>query len=112
MKRTPTRGVKETLKPDAYKQSEPRLQIIRRDVFVYLLQSEQGDFYIGYSSDVESRLDAHNAGQNRSTRGRQWRLIFVEAYLTSRAARDRERILKHDGRSRRALMDRVKRHLE
>ena len=27
MKSTPTRGVKETLKPNAYNQSEPRLQI-------------------------------------------------------------------------------------
>ena len=62
--------------------------------FVYVLQSERGDFYIGYSSDVEGRLEAHNSGQNRSTRGRQWRLVYVEAYMTSEAARDRERILK------------------
>ncbi len=33
MKSTPTRGVKQFLKPDAYKQSEPSLQIIRECAF-------------------------------------------------------------------------------
>ena len=80
--------------------------------FVYLLRSEMDTFYIGFASDVDARLKAHNAGLNRSTRGRQWQLVYCEAYGSEKAARDRERVLKNDGRSRRALMERVKRHLE
>jgi hypothetical protein len=38
--------------------------------------------------------------------------FYYEAYASEEAARDRERVLKHDGRSRRALMERIKRHLE
>jgi putative endonuclease len=80
--------------------------------FVYLLKSEHGEFYIGFTSDLERRIQAHNDGLNRSTRGRPWRLAYCEMYTSEAAARDRERILKHDGRSRRALMERVTRHLE
>ena len=36
---------------------------------------------------------------------------YYEAYLTEEAARDRERILKHDGRVKRFLMDRIRKHL-
>jgi putative endonuclease len=80
--------------------------------FVYVLRGETGTFYIGFTSDVEARLGAHNAGLNTATRGQCWVLVYYEAYASEEAARDRERVLKHDGRSRRALMERIKRHLE
>jgi putative endonuclease len=78
--------------------------------YVYVLQGERDPerFYIGFSSDLRARLEQHNGGQNRSTVGQSWRLVYYEAYLTRSAAQGRERILKHDGRSRRALMDRIK----
>ena len=81
--------------------------------FVYVLRSDDSNraFYIGYSSDVQARLDSHNAGQNASTRGRRWQLVYFEAYLTGQAARTREHRLKHDGRVRRFLMDRIREHL-
>jgi putative endonuclease len=79
---------------------------------VYVLQSADGEFYIGYSADLRARLQSHNSGSNRSTRGRAWNIVYYEAYATESAARDRERILKHDGRSRRALMDRLVKHLK
>ena len=80
--------------------------------FVYVLRSTADEYYIGYSSDVERRLEAHNNGLNRSTRKRSWSVVYFEAYSSEVAARDRERILKHDGRTRRALMERIKRHQE
>ena len=114
MKSTPTRGVKEHLKPNAYKQVEPRLQITRRaDVFyVYVIKSERDEHYIGYSADLKARIKAHNDGQNASTRGRKWALLYYEAYASEPAARERERVLKHDGRTRRALMERLNRGRE
>ncbi len=81
--------------------------------YVYLLQNRDNDndFYLGYSSDLKERFKQHNAGRNASTRGRAWRLVYYEAYSTADAARERERRLKHDGRVRRFLMDRVRRYL-
>ena len=66
--------------------------------------------YVGWSSDLRARLKAHNDGQNTSTRGHSRRLLYYEAYGGDVAARERERILKHDGRSRRALVERINRH--
>jgi putative endonuclease len=78
--------------------------------YVYVLQSEgdAGRFYIGQTGDLKRRLAEHNGGQNRSTRKRRWRLIYYEAYVARAAAIRRERVLKADGRSRRALMERVR----
>ena len=78
--------------------------------WVYVLQctSDEDRFYIGFTGDLEGRLSSHNGGHNRSTRGVTWRIVYCEAYMHERAARQRERILKHDGRSRRALMERIR----
>ena len=78
--------------------------------YVYVLQcvSDEDRFYIGFTGDLEGRLASHNGGYNRSTRGVTWRIVYYEAYLHERAARKRERVLKHDGRSRRALMERIR----
>lgn len=81
--------------------------------YVYVLRSEAPapGFYIGATSDLRKRVAGHEAGDTHSTRGRRWRLVYYEAYLTREAAFDRERKLKHDGRTRRVLMDRLKAHL-
>ena len=82
--------------------------------YVYLLRSKDqyDNFYIGFSADLKRRVAEHNSGSNKSTSGRQWELVYYESYLVKKAAVDRERILKHDGRVRRFLMDRIKKHLE
>lgn len=81
--------------------------------YVYVLQNEDraAEFYIGWSSNLRQRFAQHQSGQNASTRGRCWRLVYYEAYQSPDAAMERERARKHDGRVRRFLMDRLKRHL-
>ena len=81
--------------------------------YVYVLQNCNiaSDFYLGYSSGLKRRVNEHLAGRNRSTAGRQWRLVYYEAYTSEQAARECERRLKHDGRVRRFLMERIERHL-
>jgi putative endonuclease len=76
-------------------------------VYVLVSESEKPENYIGISSDLRTRFKAHNAGMNASTRGRKWRLAYYEAYVSRTAAEKRERLLKHDGRSRKFLMRRV-----
>ena len=81
--------------------------------YVYLLQNvnNREDFYLGYSSDLKRRVNEHNSGKNQSTKGKSWLVVYYEAYTTMEAARYRERVLKHDGRVRRFLMDRIKKHI-
>ena len=64
--------------------------------FVYVLESETTKrWYIGYSMNIEQRLDAHNDGKNVSTsHGGLWKLIYYEAYLEKMDALGREKFLK------------------
>ena len=64
--------------------------------FVYvILSSVDNKFYIGFSEDVQSRLEAHNSGKVDSTRHRRpFQLIYYEAYLNEDDAKGREQFLK------------------
>jgi predicted GIY-YIG superfamily endonuclease len=62
---------------------------------VYVIQNREGTFYIGFSENVDIRLQQHNAGMSRSTRGRgPWRIVWQSDFLTSSAARELELELK------------------
>ncbi len=78
--------------------------------FVYVIQSLDAEKkrYIGFTADIERRLSAHNSDENRGyTKGRKWKLVYFEAYLSEKDARRRERRLKDDGRARRQLINRI-----
>lgn len=64
--------------------------------YVYILQSiKNGSFYIGYSADLKNRFKQHNNGESQATRPfRPYRLIFYEAFLHEKDAKNREEYLK------------------
>ncbi len=64
--------------------------------FVYLLESESfHTWYIGYTTDIQNRVMAHNLGKNVSTVYRRpWKLLYYEAYLEKADALGREKFLK------------------
>jgi putative endonuclease len=64
--------------------------------FVYVLLSEKDDqFYTGYTSDLEKRIDSHNNGEVQSTRQRRpLRLIYFEGCINQQDATRREKYLK------------------
>lgn len=68
--------------------------------FVYVIGSEKGSIaktYVGWTVDPTARLEAHNTGQGaKSTRGRTWRLLYLEKYKTRGEAMSREWRLKRD----------------
>ena len=78
--------------------------------YVYVLRgsSDESKFYLGSTKDLKQRLKSHNLGENKATTGDRWQLVYYEAYVTLAAARQREHKLKHDGRSKRYLMQRIK----
>ncbi len=60
--------------------------------------------YVGWTTDLEQRLNKHNAGTGaRSTRGRQWVLLYAEPYETQKEAMSREWHLKRDRNIRKRL---------
>ena len=79
--------------------------------FVYVLGSAgkaRTITYVGWTLDVERRLAQHNAGTGaRSTRGRSWVLLHVEACATKQKAMSREWHLKRDRAFRKSLVQRA-----
>jgi|TARA_R110002072_G_scaffold11431_34_gene51741 putative endonuclease len=76
--------------------------------YVYLLGSDGvGGLksYVGWTTDLEQRLARHNRGLGaKSTRGRQWRLLYAERFTTRGPAMSREWRLKRDRRFRQQLL--------
>ena len=76
--------------------------------FVYILGScgeEKRRSYVGWTLDLDARLTKHNAGTGaRSTRGREWELLYAEAYVTRHEAMSREWHLKRDRSFRKQLL--------
>ena len=75
--------------------------------YVYVLKGDDGQHYVGYSSDLKQRIKQHQSGNNESTKYQSWELIYYEAYKTEAQARDRERKLKHHGRVYQLLIERL-----
>ena len=62
---------------------------------VYVIQSEEGKRYIGYSEDLAKRLEQHNTGVSKWTaKYKGWKIIYTEKYETRTEALKRERYLK------------------
>ncbi|MGO9359435.1 MAG: GIY-YIG nuclease family protein [Xanthobacteraceae bacterium] len=63
--------------------------------------------YVGWTNDLARRLAQHNSGKGaRSTRGRAWVVLHVEAFATRQEAMSREWHLKRDRTFRRQLVER------
>jgi putative endonuclease len=65
--------------------------------FVYVLYSRSANkFYVGYTSNLESRLLSHNelGTKDWTKRYRPWELVYTESYQTKLSALKREKELK------------------
>jgi putative endonuclease len=64
--------------------------------FVYVLLSlKDGKFYIGFTSDLDRRLNEHNNGKVPSTKSRRpLKLICYESHLSKEDAQRRENYFK------------------
>jgi len=75
--------------------------------FVYVLGAltpQGARTYVGWTLDPSRRLEQHNSGAGaKSTRGRQWSLLYVERLDTRVAAMSREWHLKRNRRFRSEL---------
>ena len=78
--------------------------------FVYVIQSRKdGRYYIGFTSDIVNRVQAHNAGKSRYTKAYiPWDLVYYEAYDNESIARKRELKLKKSSWHKNQLLIRLK----
>jgi putative endonuclease len=77
--------------------------------YVYLLISNKDKgLYIGYTKDLEERIDVHNKGLCEATKSRTpFRLVYYEAYASEEDARIREGRLKQFKNSYKELIKRA-----
>ena len=69
------------------------------------LRCRAGKIYVGWTTDLEKRLAAHNDGSGaKATRGRKWRLVHSEVFKTRGAAMSREYELKNNRPERQRLL--------
>ena len=62
---------------------------------VYVLENRAGRFYTGLSDDVAGRVEQHNAGESRWTKGRgPWGVVWQSEELSLTDARKLENRLK------------------
>ncbi len=74
--------------------------------FAYMVECADGTLYTGWTTDLQARLAAHNAGAGaKYTRGRgPVRLVYWEEYADANEARRRECEIKRlDRREKEAL---------
>ena len=72
--------------------------------FVYVLGSykkKKLTTYVGYTNNLEKRLNLHNKGKGaKFTRGRTWKIIYSEKFLTKKEAISREYYIKKNRKFR------------
>jgi len=83
--------------------------------FVYVLATQNPDgrtvTYVGWTLDLDRRLAEHNGKAGgaqkgaKSTRGREWSLVYAEKHRTRKGAMRREFALKSDRKFRALLRD-------
>ena len=76
--------------------------------YVYILKTLDGYLnktYVGYSTNVLSRLDKHNASKGaKSTRGYKWKIVFKKRFKSKSKALSFEYSLKKDRKKRLSIL--------
>ncbi|MFP4548366.1 MAG: GIY-YIG nuclease family protein [Fidelibacterota bacterium] len=77
--------------------------------YIYILYSHTKDrYYVGYTHDLELRLERHNDGWSRSTKnGIPWEIVYYEKYDTKSKAMKRENFIKRQ-KSRKYIEELIK----
>lgn len=80
--------------------------------YVYVLESlKDGEFYTGFTDNIERRIKKHNNREEPSTRHRvPFKLIYYEWCIDKKDAIAREKQLK-TGRGKKYLKDRLRHYL-
>jgi putative endonuclease len=65
------------------------------------LISKKSITYVGYTKDIKKRIVLHNSGKGaKFTRGRKWKLIYKEKFVSKNKAISREYYIKKNRKLR------------
>jgi len=78
--------------------------------YLYIIKSlSLNGYYIGITKNIVKRMEYHNGGKARSTKGgRLWQLVHEELFKTRSATRKREIYLK--SLKKRAFLEKLIKH--
>jgi putative endonuclease len=81
--------------------------------YVYILKNlKDNKIYTGYTSNLQRRLNEHKSGRVKSTKHRKpLKLVYYEAYLSKKDAREREKYLKSGGKAKNVIKYQLKHSL-
>ena len=76
--------------------------------FVYIIRTLEGFIkktYVGYTTNLKSRLDKHNSSKGaKATRGYKWEIIYKKKFYSKSKALSFEYKLKKDRKERLRLI--------
>ena len=65
--------------------------------------------YVGHTGNLKKRLNLHNKGKGaKFTRGRRWKIIYTEKYVTKKEAITREYYIKKNRKFRNLIKEAYK----
>ena len=77
--------------------------------FVYVIGNYKNSkltTYVGFTNNLKKRLSLHNKGRGaKFTRGRTWKMIYSEKYLTKKEAISREYYIKKNRKLRNLIRE-------
>jgi len=77
--------------------------------FVYVIGNYKNSkltTYVGFTNNLKKRLSLHNNGRGaKFTRGRAWKMIYSEKYLTKKEAISREYYIKKNRKLRNLIRE-------
>jgi len=80
--------------------------------FVYVIgnyQNSKFTTYVGHTGNLKKRLNLHNKGKGaKFTRGRRWKVIYTEKYVTKKEAITREYYIKKNRKFRNLIKEAYK----
>lgn len=77
-------------------------------VYILKLENTKKGYYIGYTSDLRKRLEQHLKNRTKTTKDKNPKLIYYEAYNDKYLAMQREKGIKNSGSVYMSLMKRLK----
>ena len=80
--------------------------------FVYLIgcsKHRKLTTYVGYTNNLIKRINLHNKGRGaKFTRGRKWKLLYFESFLSKKEAILRECYIKKNRKFRNLIKEKYK----
>tara|TARA_Y100000996_G_C22262359_1_gene536458 strand:- start:387 stop:638 length:252 start_codon:yes stop_codon:yes gene_type:complete len=80
--------------------------------YVYILKTLDGYIkrsYVGYSTNVNLRLDKHNKSRGaKATRGFKWKVVYKKRFNSKSKAMSFEYLLKKDRKKRLSILKQYK----